>query len=98
MVEIAPVCRDDLAILPKPLSKLLGGIGPIVLVYKISQCIHVVDIKTMRTYEIDKKHFWKYRFGAACGRDRMTEYVVINIENMDNDLNHSRAAVRNKFR
>ena len=28
----------------------------------------------------------------------MTEYVVINIENMDNDLNHSRAAIRQKFR
>lgn len=94
MVELAPICRDDLAILPKPLSKLLGGIGPMVLCYKISQFVHIVDIKTMRTYEIDKKMFWKHQFKAVLGRDRMTEYVVINIENMDNDLNHSRAAIR----
>mgnify|MGYP000878723778 CR=1 FL=1 len=60
MVELAPICRDDLAILPKPLSKQLGGIGPIVLCYKISQFVHIVDIKTMRTYEIDKKSFWKH--------------------------------------
>lgn len=32
------------------------------------------------------------------GRDRMREYVVINIENMENDFNTSRAAIRQKFR
>jgi nonsense-mediated mRNA decay protein 3 len=88
------VCRDDLAILPKALSRILGGIGPIVLVYKISQFVHILDIKTMQTYEIDKKFYWKHSFKAVLSRERMTEYVIINIENMDNDLNHSRAAIR----
>lgn len=46
-VELAPICRDDLAILPKPLATALGGIGPLVLVYKISKAVHIVDIKTM---------------------------------------------------
>ena len=46
-VELAPVCRDDLVILPKALSKQLGGIGPMVLVYKISKFCHFVDIRTM---------------------------------------------------
>ena len=41
-------------ILPKAISKNLGGIGPMVLVYKISKFVHVVDIKTMQTFEIDK--------------------------------------------
>ena len=44
IVDLAPICRDDLAILPRPLSKMMGGIGPMVLVYKISQFIHIVDI------------------------------------------------------
>lgn len=46
-VELAPICRDDLAILPKSLSQKMGGIGPMVLVYKITKFIHIVDIKTM---------------------------------------------------
>ena len=58
-VELAPICRDDLAILPKSLSKALGGIGPMVLVYKISKFVHIVDIKTMRMFEIDKATYWK---------------------------------------
>jgi len=36
IVELAPVCRDDLVLLPKSVSKKYGGIGPMVLVYKIS--------------------------------------------------------------
>ena len=32
------------------------------------------------------------------GRERMSEFVVINIENMDNDFNSSRAALKQKFR
>jgi nonsense-mediated mRNA decay protein 3 len=54
IVELAPLCRDDLVILPKSLSNRLGGVGPMVLVYKISKFIHIVDIKTMQTFEIDK--------------------------------------------
>ena len=47
LIDLAPVCKDDLVLLPKPLSKDLGGIGPLVLVYKISKFIHIVDVQTM---------------------------------------------------
>jgi hypothetical protein len=42
-----------LAILPKALSRKLGGIGPLVLIHKISKFVHLVDVKTMQTLEID---------------------------------------------
>lgn len=48
-VEIAPICRDDLLLLPRPLQLKLGGIGPLVLCYKISNAIHIVDCITMET-------------------------------------------------
>lgn len=97
-VELAPICKDDLVILPKSLSKELGGIGPMVLVYKISTFVHIVDVNTMKTYEIDQQTYWKYQFNALCGRDRLKEFVVINIENTDFDMNVSRAAARQKFK
>ena len=53
-VEIAPICKDDLVLLPRALSKELGGIGPLVLVYKISTFVNIVDVLTMQTYEIDQ--------------------------------------------
>lgn len=95
ILELAPICRDDLVILPKKLSKELGGIGPIVLVYKISTFVHIVDIHTMQTFEIDAVTYWKDMFTALCSRDRLTEFVVVNIEETDmSDLNVSRAAIR----
>jgi nonsense-mediated mRNA decay protein 3 len=97
-VDLAPVCRDDLVIIPKPLSRMLGGIGPMVLVYKISKFVHIVDIRTMQTFEIDEKNYWKHVFKATLSRDRLSEFIVINIENVDNDFNSSRAAIRQKFR
>jgi len=69
-----------------------------VLVYKISKFVHIVDIKTMQTFEIDKGAYWKDCFKAALGRDRLSEFVVLGIENIDNDFNSSRAALRQRFR
>lgn len=96
--EIAPICKDDLVLLPKQLSRDLGGLGPLVLVYKISTFVQVVDVVTMRTYEIDQNMYWKYSFTALCGRDRLSEFIVLNIENTDYDVNVSRAAAKQRFK
>ena len=61
-VEIATICKDDLVAIPKALSHLLGGIGPLVLVYKVSTFIHIVDVNTMRTHEVDQVLYWKHQF------------------------------------
>ena len=52
----------------------------------------------MQTFEIDNQTYWKDSFKAVLSRDRLSEFVVINIENVDNDFNSSRAAIRQKFR
>jgi len=97
-VDIAPVCKDDLVLLPKALAQELGGIGPLVLVYKISTLVQIVDVLTMQTCEVDEVAYWKHQFGALCGRDRLTEFVVLNIERADFDANVSRAAARQRFK
>lgn len=52
----------------------------------------------MQTYELDQVTYWKYFFIALCGRDRLTEFVIVNIEDTDRDFNVSRAAAKQKFR
>ena len=52
----------------------------------------------MQTYEIDQIAYWKHQFSHMCGRDRLTEFIVLNIENTDFDVNVSRAAARQKFK
>jgi nonsense-mediated mRNA decay protein 3 len=98
MVELAPVCRDDLVILPKSTVKELGGIGPMVLVYKISKYIHILDIQTMHTFEVEESAYWKNPFKAFLSRESLKEFVVLNIEHLDTNLNDSRAAIKQKFK
>lgn len=96
--EIAPVCRDDLALLPPKLSTLLGGIGPLVLVYKVSQHIHIVDVMTMDTQSIDSVLYYQHMFQGFMTRKELTEFIVIDIDTPEFDPNESRLARRENFR
>ena len=96
--EIAPICKDDLVLLPRKLSRELGGIGPLVLCYKISTALHFVDAVTMQTAEMDGISYWSFGFNALCSRPQLRPFVVLNIEQTDFDLNVSRAAAKEKFR
>ena len=98
ILELAPVCRDDLVILDHKTSKVLGGIGPLVLVYKVTTSVHFVDIHTMRTIEIDGPTYYKHQFTPVCSRERLTEFVVINIEDVEFNVDTTRAAAKNKFK
>ena len=42
--------------------------------------------------------YWKNPFKALLDRDRLSEFIVINVENIDTDLNNSRAAIKQKFK
>ena len=52
----------------------------------------------MRTHEIDAATYWKHMFKALCGKERLSEFIVINVEDVDFDFNTSRAAARQKFK
>jgi nonsense-mediated mRNA decay protein 3 len=92
------VCREDLVVLPAETAKDMGGIGPLVLVYKISKFVHVVDIHSMQTFEIDNAMYWKNSFTSLLTRERLSEFIVLDIEDMDTNMNDSRAALKQKFR
>jgi nonsense-mediated mRNA decay protein 3 len=98
-VEIAPICKDDLVIIPKSLSKELGGIGPLCLIYKITTSVHIVDCITMKTFEIDPVTYWKNQFGPLCAKDRLSQFSVISINDSDFTCNTSmsRAAMKQNF-
>ena len=96
--DIAPVCRDDLVLLPNKLSTLCGGIGPLVLVYKVSQHIHMVDVMTMETHSIDSILYYKHMFKGFMGRKQLTEFIIVDIDTPEFDPDESRAAKRERFR
>jgi len=59
-VELAPISKDDLVEIPKALGRELGGMGPLCLIYKVTTSVHIVDVFTMKTFEIDASTYWKH--------------------------------------
>lgn len=80
MIEIAPVCKDDIIILTKEEAKILGGIGPVLLAYKISTNIHLIDPLTMEVIEFDENTYWRHNYRSFIDRSTLEEFVVQNIE------------------
>eukprot|EP00184_Porphyridium_aerugineum_P008717 CAMPEP_0184691942 /NCGR_PEP_ID=MMETSP0313-20130426/623_1 /TAXON_ID=2792 /ORGANISM="Porphyridium aerugineum, Strain SAG 1380-2" /LENGTH=556 /DNA_ID=CAMNT_0027149725 /DNA_START=168 /DNA_END=1838 /DNA_ORIENTATION=+ len=80
MAEISPLCRDDLVVLPPKVSGHLGGIGPLVLVTKVSQSVTFLDIKNFRSADLVSSYYWKNEFGALLGSRRLTEFTVLDSE------------------
>ena len=85
-------------ILPPKTSKALGGIGPLCLVYKVTTSVHLVDVHTMRTFELDGPAYYKNEYTTICNRERLSEFIVVNIEDVDFNVDTTRAAAKNKFK
>ena len=80
MLEIAPLCKDDIVILDKEQYKMLGGIGPVLLCYKISTNVHLIDPLTFEVIEFDENTYWKHNITSNIDRECLEEFVVQNIE------------------
>nr|CCC48737.1 conserved hypothetical protein [Trypanosoma vivax Y486] len=77
-LEIAPLCREDLLLLPyKNYYQKLGGLGPLVLVHKVYSSIVLLDPKTLRASEFTGTYYWKKPFLPLMNSREMTEFYVL---------------------
>ncbi|PXF43613.1 60S ribosomal export protein NMD3 [Gracilariopsis chorda] len=79
-VEILPLCKDDVACLPPKVHVLLGGIGPLVLITKVSTSLSLIDPFTLQTAELAAPVYWKYPFQALMSFKQGTEFAVLDVE------------------
>jgi len=79
-VEIAPICKDDLVILPKSLSRKTGGACPLQLCVKVSNQVVTIDPRTMKVTEFLAMSYWKDNFPALMFSRQLIEFVVMDIE------------------
>lgn len=52
LLEIPKICKDDLVIIPERLRQQLGGVCPVLLCYKVSTVIHLLDPLNMKVVEL----------------------------------------------
>ena len=100
-VEIVPVCKDDLVLLPKKLASSLGNIGPLVLCTRVSNIIQLIDPATLHVANITANQYWgggnntninSNPIILMSGR-QLTEFTVI-----ESSSDYSAAGARGKWR
>ena len=77
-LEIPEVCKDDLIILPS--SFKMSGVGRLLLCTKVTTQIHVMDVHTFAHAEIKSSVYWKNPFPVHASRERLTEFVILDVE------------------
>ncbi|EER02194.1 hypothetical protein, conserved [Perkinsus marinus ATCC 50983] len=89
LIDMCPVCKDDVVFLPKALKNKLGGVNPIQVVTKVSSQIRLVDPLTGRVSDLAGIEYWKNPFEPLLTRRHLVEFTVLNVEE---DTSRARAA------
>lgn len=79
-IEIVPICRDDLVVLPRKLARLLGNTSRLVLCSKISNSIQLLDFKTLQISDLAANVFWRNPFSSLANVSELTEFIVLDVE------------------
>ncbi|KAI3928865.1 hypothetical protein MKW92_047243 [Papaver armeniacum] len=86
-VEICPICREDLIILPPKTARSLGNLGPLVLCTKVSDSIALLDPLTLRMSYMVADQYWKTPFKTLLSSRQLVEYIVLDVESMISEVN-----------
>ncbi|KAH0574348.1 Nonsense-mediated mRNA decay protein 3 [Spironucleus salmonicida] len=74
--NLAIISKDDLVIVPKKLRPLIGHIGPVCIVYKVNQRIHLVDPLTGSTGSLTAAQYFSAQFSSVQSRkNRIKAYI-----------------------
>ena len=100
LVEICPLCKDDLLYLPTKTARNLGNISRLVMVKNISNLIHLIDPLSGQTASLSAEAFWRdpIRPVITAARSRMTRFVVLGKEPVVLQRNVSKRAASRKQR
>ena len=79
-VEIVPVCKDDLVVLPKRVARSLGFQNRLVLCNKIANTVHFLDPLTLKTGELTASNYWRTPFDSLATSKTVTEFMVLDVE------------------
>lgn len=79
-IEIVPICRDDLVVLPRVIAQQLGNISPLVLCHKVTTNVHFIDPNTLQTAELPSSVYWNVPFRSVMNQKQLVEYYVVDVE------------------
>lgn len=79
-VEIVPICRDDLVVLPKKLAKSMGNISQFVLCSRVNSSLQFMDPMNLQTADMTASVYWRQPFNSLADVGQLVEFIVLDVE------------------
>lgn len=78
IVDILPICKDDLIVLPRKLCGITG-LDPLCLCYKVTNLIFLINPFTSQRAEINVEKFNNAPFRSLMTTQSLVEYTVLGV-------------------
>merc|ERR1719421_2732090 len=65
-IDICPVCRDDLVLLPRKVAQAMGGVPSLMICTRAMSSLRLIDPASLRAVEVSPVEYFKRPFVAAC--------------------------------
>ncbi|KAI8326046.1 NMD3-domain-containing protein [Martensiomyces pterosporus] len=80
-VEIIPICKDDLVVLPKKIANSLGHIAPLTLCTRVGSSVHIIDFKTLQQSDVSGLVYWRSEdVTPVCSMRDLKEFYVMDVD------------------
>ncbi|KAG6876467.1 hypothetical protein C0992_012844, partial [Termitomyces sp. T32_za158] len=79
-VEIIPICKDDLVLIPPKQAKSLSNISPLTICSRVGNSIHLIDPSTLQYCDITSNIYWRTPFNSLATVTDLVEFTVLDIE------------------
>ncbi|ODQ66854.1 NMD3-domain-containing protein [Nadsonia fulvescens var. elongata DSM 6958] len=79
-VEIAPICKDDLIVLPLSIARSLGNISQLVICSKVTNSLQFIDPNTLQVASMSAGVYWGNPFPSLADATRLIEFFILDIE------------------
>jgi nonsense-mediated mRNA decay protein 3 len=79
-VELCPISKDDLVLLPPKTAQSCSSLAPLALCARTTALVHFVDPRTGRRGELQADKFWKVPFLPLDTSPHMVEFIVLDVE------------------
>ena len=82
ILDIPKICKDDLVLIHPKLAKMLGGSGLMLLCYKVTTYLHMIDLSNYRTLQLSKQQYdlFETKFEILPFNKFKTQFEVLNSE------------------
>ena len=78
-VDVVPLCKDDLAVLPGRVAAALGNVNPLCLVSRVGSLVALLDPRSLQMAELVAEKFWAEPFRPLLAGAALQEFLVLDV-------------------